>query len=64
MMDTPLQPLGPYKLVSVNTAPERAQRMIARLCNEVKDRYIITHEGNAESMDCCSRSLTGLTDCA
>ena len=49
IMATVTPPLGPYKLVSVNTAPERAHRMIARLCNEVKDKYTIIHEGNAAS---------------
>lgn len=43
------KPLGPYKLVSVNTAPERAKRLIGRVVEDVKDKYIIIHAGNADS---------------
>lgn len=42
-------PLGPFKLVTVNTAPERAKRIVGRLCEEMKDRYIIDHVANSES---------------
>lgn len=41
-------PLGPYKLVTVNSAPERAKRLVGRVCNDVKERYLIVHVGNAE----------------
>lgn len=43
------QPLGPFKLVTVNTAPERAYRLIGRVVEDVKDKYTIIHAGNAES---------------
>lgn len=43
------QPLGPFKLVTVNTAPERAKRLIGRVVEAVKDKYTIIHSGNADS---------------
>lgn len=42
------QPLGPFKLVTVNTSPERAKRIIGRLVEAVKDRYTIIHAANCE----------------
>lgn len=42
-------PLGPYKLVTVNNAPERAKRLIGRVVEEVKEKYTIIHAGNADS---------------
>lgn len=41
--------MGPYKLVTVNNAPERAQRLVGRVVEIVKDRYVINHVANAES---------------
>lgn len=43
-------PQGPYKLVTVNTAPERAQRLIGQLADALKDSYTIKHVANCESM--------------
>lgn len=43
------KPLGPFKLVTVNTAPERAKRLIGRVVEDVKDKYTIIHCGNADS---------------
>lgn len=40
-------PSGPYKLVTVNTAPDRAKRLIGRVVEDVKDMYTIIHAGNA-----------------
>lgn len=40
---------GPYTLVTVNNAPERAQRLVGRVVQIVKDRYVIKHVANAES---------------
>lgn len=40
---------GPFKLVTVNTAPERAKRLIGRLIEALKDDYDIEHVDNAES---------------
>ena len=42
-------PLGPFKLVTVNTAPERAKRLIGRVVKDVKDKYEIVHSANIES---------------
>ena len=35
-------------LVSVNTAPDRAKKVIGAMIEMVKDRYAIVHAGNAE----------------
>lgn len=43
-------PKGPFRLVTVNTAPERAQRLVGRVADTLKDRYIIIHEANCSSM--------------
>ena len=43
------RPLGPFKLVTVNTAPERAKRLIGRVVESVKDKYEIIHSANIES---------------
>jgi hypothetical protein len=45
-------PKGPFRLVTVNTAPERAKKVIGRLTEALKDRYTIIHVDNAESMQC------------
>lgn len=37
------------KLVTVNTAPERAKRLIGRVVEDVKDRFTIVHVANVES---------------
>lgn len=47
------QPKGPFKLVTVNTAPERAKRVIGRMIEALKDRYEIDYVDN-----CQSKSLT------
>lgn len=48
-MENQKVPRGPYRLVTVNTAPERAQRLVGRLVDELKDRYTIYHAANCES---------------
>lgn len=45
-----MAPKGPYKLCTVNTAPERAKRLVGRVVLDVKDEYTILHVENAESM--------------
>ncbi|RDX51218.1 hypothetical protein OH76DRAFT_1435667 [Lentinus brumalis] len=40
-----------YKLVTVNTAPERAKRLIGRVVEDVKDKYTIVHAANAERIE-------------
>lgn len=42
-------PKGPFKLVTVNTSPERAARLIGRMIEALKDRYTIIHERNITS---------------
>ena len=43
----PPGPIGPFKLVTVNTAPDRAKRLIGRIVEDVKDKYTIIHAANA-----------------
>lgn len=38
-----------FRLVTVNTAPERAKRLIGRVVADVKERYTIVHVANVES---------------
>lgn len=40
---------GPFRLVTVNTAPERAKRLIGRLITELQDDYEIIHVDNCQS---------------
>lgn len=40
---------GPFRLVTVNTAPERAKRLIGRVADSLKDRYTIIHVDNCDS---------------
>ncbi|KAF5627232.1 uncharacterized protein FTJAE_9317 [Fusarium tjaetaba] len=42
---------GPFRLVTVNTAPERAKRLIGRLITELQDDYEIIHVDNCSSID-------------
>jgi hypothetical protein len=44
-----MAPKGPYRLCTVNTAPERAKRLIGRVVEDVKEEYTIIHAQNAES---------------
>ncbi|RKU46217.1 hypothetical protein DL546_003190 [Coniochaeta pulveracea] len=46
-----MAPIGPYKLVTVNTAPDRARRLIGRVVEDVKDKYTINHAGNADNIE-------------
>ncbi|KZT07259.1 uncharacterized protein LAESUDRAFT_651747 [Laetiporus sulphureus 93-53] len=39
------------KLITVNTAPERARRLIGRIVEDVKDRYTIVHLDNVERIE-------------
>lgn len=45
-----MAPKGPYKLCTVNTAPERAKRLVGRVVEDVKEDYTILYVENAESM--------------
>lgn len=42
-------PKGPYRLLTVNTAPERATKLVGRFIENVRDRYVIDHAQNCES---------------
>ena len=44
-------PAGPYRLVTVNNAPERAKRLIGRVVENLKDRYTIIHVANCDALD-------------
>ncbi|CCF38624.1 hypothetical protein CH063_09670 [Colletotrichum higginsianum] len=46
-----MAPKGPYKLVTVNTAPERAKRLVGRVVEELKDSYTIVHVANCEKIE-------------
>ena len=37
-----------WRLVTVNTAPDRAKRLIGRVAENLKDRYTIVHVANAD----------------
>ncbi|KAJ6488841.1 hypothetical protein C8R45DRAFT_992989 [Mycena sanguinolenta] len=41
----------PYRLLTVNTFPERAKRLIGRVVADVQDRYAIVHIGNVERIE-------------
>jgi len=38
-----------YKLVTVNSNPERAKMIVGKVIEAVKDQYTIVHAANAES---------------
>ncbi|KAF4332798.1 hypothetical protein FBEOM_13396 [Fusarium beomiforme] len=42
---------GPWRLVTVNTAPERAKLLIGRVADALRDRYDIQHVANCTSID-------------
>ena len=57
-----MSPTGPFKLVTVNTAPDRAKRLIGRVVEDVKDTYTIIHAGNAASTFYCFYSCLLLSE--
>lgn len=54
------EPLGPFKLVTVNTAPERAKRLVGRVVEAVKGSYTIIHAANVEGVSPFCRVLVTL----
>ena len=48
----------PYTLVTVNKNAERAERIIARFVEEVKDSYNIQHVANCSSIEALPQTLT------
>ncbi|KAF4979176.1 hypothetical protein FZEAL_4549 [Fusarium zealandicum] len=53
-------PAGPYRLVTVNNAPERAKRLIGRVVEDLKDRYTIEYVANCESKEEVEPTVTKL----
>lgn len=45
-----MAPKGPYRLVTVNTAPERAALIVGRMIERLADQYAIEHAANCKSM--------------
>ncbi|OCT54059.1 hypothetical protein CLCR_10893 [Cladophialophora carrionii] len=41
----------PYKVITVSTTPDRASRMVRRLAEDVKDRYMIIHCVNVSKIE-------------
>lgn len=44
-----MSPQGPFRLMTVNTAPERAKRVIGAMVENLKETYIIDYVVNSES---------------
>ncbi|KAF2770777.1 hypothetical protein EJ03DRAFT_326117 [Teratosphaeria nubilosa] len=44
-----MSPKGPYTLITVNSNPERAHRLVGRIIANLSENYTITHVANAES---------------
>lgn len=42
---------GPFTLVTVNTAPDRAKRLVGQMIAKLEDRYDITHVDNCSSIE-------------
>ena len=45
-----MAPKGPFRLVTVNNAPERAKVLIGRVAEALKDEYTIDYVANCSSM--------------
>jgi hypothetical protein len=41
---------GPFRLVTVNNAPERATRLIRRMTDTLRDDYEVIHVANCSSI--------------
>ncbi|KAG4417305.1 hypothetical protein IFR04_009595 [Cadophora malorum] len=63
-----MAPKGPYKLCTVNTAPERAKRLVGRVVEDVKEDYTILYVENAERIEdvksMCERNKPDVLFCA
>lgn len=44
-----VKPAGPFKLVTVNNAPERAKKICGRLCEEMRSTHEIDYVANTTS---------------
>jgi hypothetical protein len=56
----PHQRKGPFHLVTVNTAPERATRLIGRMTDALRNDYEIIHVANCSSIQAPSWILLQL----
>lgn len=54
----PMTRKGPFRLMTVNTAPDRAYRLICRLIHYLGKDYNIMHVANAQSMFQCKNHPT------
>ena len=45
-----MAPKGPFRLCTVNTAPDRAKRLVGQVVQDVREEYTIDYLENAESM--------------
>jgi hypothetical protein len=43
-----MSPRGPYRLMTVNTAPDRAKRVIGAMVENLKESYTIDYVVNSE----------------
>lgn len=59
-----MAPKGPFRLVTVNTAPERAKKLIGRMTEALKEEYTIDYVANCESKLLPSAPSRCLTDVA
>ena len=55
--DAHAPPKGPYRLVTVNNAPERAKLLIGRVASDLADRYTIDYVGNCASEPPSNRAI-------
>ncbi|KAK3353481.1 hypothetical protein B0T25DRAFT_212341 [Lasiosphaeria hispida] len=46
-----MAPKGPFRLATVNTAPDRARRLIGIVVEDMASRFTIIYAGNAESIE-------------
>ncbi|CAG7556514.1 unnamed protein product [Fusarium equiseti] len=46
-----MSPQGPFRLMTVNTAPERAKRVIGAMVENLKESYIIEYVVNSERVE-------------
>lgn len=44
-------PKGPFKLITVNTAPERAKRLVGRVADNLAHLFAIEHVDNCGTME-------------
>ncbi|KAH8684258.1 hypothetical protein BGZ60DRAFT_397151 [Tricladium varicosporioides] len=63
-----MTPKGPYILCTVNTAPERAKRIVGRVVEDVKEEYTIDYRANSERIEdvkaMCEREQPNVLFCA